>query len=114
MKKIYLLPFVLLSACTTSKSDNHSYTYIHNLNASSESSSEKKPVRTQENIEYIGDDAPFYNRGMDRRQSAVIPEKPNAGQREPIMYNNYYYPPIDGFGFTPTVRRHLMYGETRY
>jgi len=112
MKKIYLLPFLLISACTTSKSDNHSYTYIHNLNASSEP--EKKSNRTQDNSEYVGDDAPFYNRGMDKRPSAVISDKPNAGQREPIMYNNYYYPPIDGFGFTPTVRRHLMYGETRY
>ena len=103
----------MLSACTTTKSDNHSYTYIHNFNASSEST-EKKSSKAQENYEYIADDAPFYNRGLNNRPSAVISDKPNAGQQEPMRYNNYYYPPIGGFGFTPTVRRHLMYGETRY
>ncbi len=104
-----------LTSCTTVRRDDHSYTYIHNFNTTSED----KPAR-QFKASRDEEDYPFYEKNGLNQKSAVIDNDQNDSSG--VIHNHYYQqshrvatynPPPSYSGFSPSARRYLMYGEVR-
>lgn len=124
MKKLIILSLLVLNSCTTIRRDDHSYTYIHNFN----STSEEKPSR-QYKSRRDNDVYPFYEKNGLSQNSAVIDNDPNDFNdindlndlNDNNIHNNYqqshrvaaYNPPNSYSGFSPSARRYLIYGEVR-
>jgi hypothetical protein len=121
MKKLLILTALVLNACTSVRRDDHSYTYIHNFNSSSEEKPSKQYKARRED-EYPSGDFPQYGNGLGQ-SSAVIENNNEPIQNTSGVIHNHYYPsqgrvaaynpPPAYSGFAPSTRRYLIQGEIR-
>jgi hypothetical protein len=129
MKKLIILTLLAFTSCTSIRKDDHSYTYIHNFN----SSSEEKPAKQLKNkreSDQPSEDYPFYDNGF--QPSAVVEDfndhkdynnhidSNNYKNPYTVTHNHYYpqrtatYTPTPSYsGFAPSARRYLIQGEIR-
>jgi hypothetical protein len=117
MKKLIILTLLAITSCTTVRRDDHSYTYIHNFNSSSEEKP-ATPLKRLRDDEPSGD-YPFYDKGL--QSSAVIDNNEQKSNNSNITHNHYYpqraaatyNPPPAYSGFAPSAGRYLLHGEMR-
>lgn len=134
--KLIISMCLILPACTTVRKDDHSYTYIHNYNNNTDDSSGSKKVKlkreSNNDDEPVADETPIYNRGLRRTSTSMNDEQflqyqqaetPQVLPPANVTYNHYYaantpkrptyHVPPSYSGFTPSVRRFLVYGDIR-
>ena len=120
MKKLIILTALVLNACTTVRRDDHSYTYIHNFNSSSEEKPAEQVKRMREDI-FPSDDFPEYKNGLKQRSAVIDNDNESIQPTTGVTHNHYYTrtaaatynPPPAYSGFAPSTRRYLIQGEIR-
>lgn len=121
MKKLLILTALVLNACTSVRRDDHSYTYIHNFNSSSEEKPSKQ-YKVKNDDEYPSGDFPQYEKGMGKTSAVIENNNEPVLNSSGVTHNHYYpqnnrvasyNPPPAYSGYAPSARRYLIYGENR-